>query len=147
MKRFFAVLVAVLFVVGVPVLAFSEPPTIVPPGSYGLPNYYQATVSVHGVPGKTVTFTVDNTARTMQALYEGAGGTWIQAGVAPFEFLLTCENQDIRIAFGGATASATLGHRFASDGSWLQPGRHWMSSASLRSVTDSASVCQFTPGY
>jgi hypothetical protein len=144
----FAVLISIGLVVAGSPMAFALPPTILPPGVQGMPSTYQPTVPVMGRPGLTKTVHVDNVARTAQQLYVGGGGTWLNGGSAPFGFLLTCESKDIRIAFGGSTASGTLGHKFPAENSWLPPGFYWTSTASLRAISVSDNVvCQFTPEY
>ena len=143
-----AIIYAIMLTFVFPSISNASPPTILRQGEKGIPSTYQATVHVMGSPGETKTIHVDNVARTARQLYENGGGTWLNGGSAPFGFFLSCESKDIRIAFGGSTASTTLGHKFPAEGSWIQPGIDWITYSSWHSASATDNVtCQFTPEY
>jgi hypothetical protein len=110
---------------------------------------YPGTMSVWGVPGATKTVNVDNAARTIQALYEAGGGTWLggyDSTIVPIGVLITCPTTDTRWAFGGSTPSATVGHVLPADSSWFLVGPAWISTGKGYGNTASDNVaCQMTP--
>lgn len=61
-----------------------------------------STFVIQGAPvSKTYTLT-DNTAVTLQSVWEAAGGTWLNTG-PPVAVTLTTETYGARIGFGGDT--------------------------------------------
>ena len=112
---------------------------------------YKGTMTVWSYPGATKTVYVDNGARTLQSLYERAGGTWLGGNFtahAPIGMFITCATTATHWAFGGSTPSATLGHVLPADSSWHFTGPFYMSTGKGYGATASDNVtCQMTPEY
>ena len=92
---------------------------------------------------------IDNTARTVQSLFERAGGTWLNNGLAPIGALVKCETYDVRWGFGGVTPTTTLGTKVSADESWIISGPLWMSTgkAIAKGATDNVACPGFTLIY
>ncbi len=106
-----------------------------------------------GEPGPTKTVYVDNVTRSLQSLYERAGGTWAYtdtAGMkrAPNQVFITCESKATRWAFNGTAATTSVGHVFPADSSWHLPGgRYIQTSSAIAGVATDNVTCQMTPEY
>jgi hypothetical protein len=109
---------------------------------------YQGVLTTDGVPGLTKDVYVDNTARTIQSLYERGGGTWDNSSRVPISMLFTCETKAIRMGFGGSTPTASTLHPFPADSSWDRRGRYFMSTGKFIAggATDNVH-CAMTPVY
>ena len=110
---------------------------------------YPGTLSVYGYPWPTKTVYVDNSAKTIQAMYEAGGGTWLggyDGTITPIGMFITCATTATHWAFGGSTPSATLGHVFPADSSWHFINPNWMSTGKGfgAGATDNV-TCQMTP--
>ena len=112
---------------------------------------YKGTMNVWSYPGPTKAVTVDNTAKTIQALYVAGGGTWLGGRFtthAPIGMFITCATTATRWAFGGSTPSPTSGHILPADSSWHFTGPFYMSTGKGNSGTGTDNVtCQMTPEY
>lgn len=100
-------------------------------------------VPLSGAPAPGLTVYVDNTARTLQSLWERAGGTWLGGAdgvTAPIGVLLICRTKDINIYFGGSTPTAAVGIPFAAGSSWQILGPSWVSTMRAISTTASDNV-------
>ena len=146
--RILAALVFLLVSVG-PALA--DTPSITQGTQAGT---YSATASVLGWPGPTKTVTVDNVARTIQAIYEAAGGRWLRGGatatdtISPIGMIFTCDNKATRFAFGGSDPTPTTMHAYPADISWALMGPGLMSTGKWISVSTTISTqCGMTPLY
>lgn len=112
---------------------------------------YKGTLAVYGYPGPTKTVYIDNVSRTIQSIYERAGGTWIggqMGSAAPIGMFITCATTETHWAFGGDNASVTVGHPLPAGSSWNFINPFWMSTG--RTVGAGAAdnvTCQMTPEY
>ena len=112
---------------------------------------FKGTMTVWSYPGATKSITVDNTAKTLQALYEAGGGTWLGGNFtahAPIGMFVTCATTDSRWAFGGTTPSTTVGHILPAGSSWHFTGPFYMSTGKANSTSGTDNVtCMMTPEY
>ena len=106
-----------------------------------------------GEPGTSKEVYIDNTARTMQSLYERAGGTWARtdsAGISspPIGMLLVCKSLATNWAWDGTTPTTSVGVPFPAASSWFLPGSGWMSKAKAIAggATDNV-ACHMVPAY
>jgi hypothetical protein len=98
-------------------------------------------VPLSGAPAAGVTIHVDNVARTLQALVENEGGTWLSGGTAPIGVLLTCRSKDISIYFGGSTPTASVGVPLVAGQAWQILGPTWVSTMKAISATADNVAC------
>lgn len=140
-KLLFGILLAVLVL---PTVLYSAESSIRNLGD----RVYQGVMPTDGVPGLTKDVYVDNTARTIQSLYERGGGTWDNSGRVPISMLFTCESKAIRVGFGGSTPTASTLHVFPADSSWDRKGRYFMSTGKFIAGAATDNVhCAMTPVY
>ncbi len=107
------------------------------------PSYFQGVIPLSGVPSPGLTIYVDNTAKTLQALWEAAGGTWLGGTgntLSPIVALIVCRSKDINFFFGGSTPTFTTGVPFVAGSSYVIPGAQWVSTMKLISTTASDNV-------
>lgn len=112
---------------------------------------YPGNMPVWGYPGATKTVYVDNSAKTIQQMYEAGGGTWLgghDSATRPIGMLIVCDTTETHWAFGGSTPSATLGIPLPADSSWQLIGPYWMSTGKGYGNTASDNVtCNMNPIY
>jgi hypothetical protein len=145
-KKLAFLLFLVFLVVGT---ASADTPSINQGTQTGL---WTGTVPVLGWPGPTKTVTVDNTARTIQSIYENGGGSWLRGGlastdtIAPSGMIFTCKSSETRFAFGGSTPTASTMHSFPADASFILMGPGLMSTGKWIAASGNTS-CGMTPLY
>lgn len=137
MKRSFVlyVLAVVLIVSGAVVPSAFAASSVGSPAGDGLTGI--GVISLTGAPAPGVTVYVDNTARTLQTLWQNAGGTWLSGTTASIGVLLICRSKDINIFFGGSTPTFTTGIPFVAGQSWQIIGPSWVST--MKAISTSAS--------
>lgn len=113
------------------------------PGRIGTQGAYQAVVPLQGNPRSAPGVVhIDNVARTIQALFVAAGGTYLGGTdntMSPIAALLACDSVAVRLGFG-ITPTATIGTPFPAASSWILPGPTWVSTgmAIAAGATDNA---------
>lgn len=70
------------------------------------------------VAGELVTSGAHTTSTTASALTDGAAGAGSAVNAPVGSVLHIAASEEMRVAFGGATATATSGHVIAGDGSY-----------------------------
>lgn len=85
-----------------------------------------------GYPGGGWKATLSNTAATLQAIAEGAGGTWL-GGVSgtkyPIGAMIQSETYGVRCSAGGTTPTVdNVGFVLTAGSSWHITGRTWLST-------------------
>jgi len=138
MKRILISLALVVVLVGT-AFAFDR----YTPGRASAKDAFQAVVPLQGVPRSApgVVY-IDNTARTIQSLFERAGGTYLGGTdnvMAPIGALLVCDSVAVRLGFN-ITPTTTVGTPFPAAASWILPGPDWVSGgkAIAAGATDNA---------
>jgi hypothetical protein len=137
MKRDFALCVfaVILIAFGMVVTSAFGASSIISPAGDGVAGL--GVIPLQGAPAPGATVYVDNVARTMQSLWERAGGTWLSGGTAPIGVYLICRSKDINIYFGGSTPTFTEGIPFVAGSSWQILGPTWVST--MKAISTSAS--------
>ena len=118
------------------------------PGKFGAKDAYQAVVPVQGIPRSAPAIVyIDNVAKTIQALFEAAGGTYLGGNdntLAPIGALIKCETKDTRWGWD-VTPTTTLGLLVPADASWVISGPNWMSTG--KAIAAGATDNVACPGF
>jgi hypothetical protein len=145
MKRF---LIVIFLLAAVAVSALSADRYT--PGRSSAKDAYQGVVAVQGIPRSAPGIVyIDNTARTIQSLFERAGGTYLGGtadnALAPIGLLVVCESKDVRWAFGGVTPTTSLGVLVPAAASWVMSGPTWVSTG--KAIAAGATDNVACPGF